>query len=45
MKPCNKSKTLKQIFHEAFFKNKGVTSEHFYQKISDKYGDRSFQCL
>jgi hypothetical protein len=22
------------------FKNKGVTSEHFYKKISDKYGDR-----
>jgi hypothetical protein len=22
------------------FKNKGVTSEHFYQKISDKYGEK-----
>lgn len=28
-----------QTRYEAF-KNKGVTSEHFYQKISDKYGER-----
>jgi hypothetical protein len=28
-----------QTKYEAF-KNKGVTSEHFYQKISDKYGEK-----
>jgi len=29
-----------QTRYEEFKKNKGITSEHFYQRISDKYGQR-----